>query len=191
MECGFVRIAHLSDLHLSIYEGDFNPLDAVKADLVNHKPHLIIVTGDIADNLGKLDLKNSLTKAKSYLELLCKDCGLDLKQHLFVVPGNHDYRFKGILGFWKRYPDIFKEIFVDYNKTRFISDLNLFIGCFDSNTTNQKINLANGQVLRDEFINFNNSITECKDKFGLQFEGATRVALLHHHPMPIHRSEFP
>lgn len=194
MNRDFIRIAHLSDLHFTSEETNNAYYEAVKNDLSNLKPDLIAVTGDIADNmdldLSDIDIYKSFQSTKKFLENLCNLCKLDPKYRLFIVPGNHDYRCKGVFNFkWKFYPQKFKEIFKDYFRTEYIEDLNLIVGCFNSNTTKKKINFSTGEVLVMEFNNFNENMNKWKRDAPEKVAKAKKIALLHHHPMPIYRAE--
>jgi len=189
MEKNFIRIAHLSDLHFST-SNDTAHYDAVKSDIssLNSKPDVVVVTGDIADNidmrLNISSLRKSFDLAKTFLESLCKRCGIEPKERLFIVPGNHDYRYMGI---WnkKGHMNEFKYFFKDYFQHKYIEDLDLLVGCFDSNTTNSKINFATGEVITEEFNRFN----EFKNCLHGKPASTKKIALLHHHPMPIYRAE--
>jgi hypothetical protein len=186
----FIRIAHLSDLHFSSLNQRSYCYSAIRTDLASQKPDVILITGDIADNLGGIDLRMSLWQAKEFLVSTFKAIGCDPANRLFVVPGNHDYRFKGLLGFGSAYPDIFNEVFGQFYQTRYICELGIIVGCFDSNTTNYNINFASGEVLMNEFDKFRNNLDTLKADLGEKYEIVTKIALLHHHPMPIWRAEI-
>jgi len=185
----FVRIAHLSDLHFSSSCGAETKYRSVETALINLKPDVIVVTGDIADNI-EISLKDSaldksFQNAKSYLETICSNCGVK-KNNLFVVPGNHDFRYAGFLK-KKGNKQIFLAHFSDYTNSKFIEEINLVVGCFDSNTTDYKMNFATGKVLKDEFDSFNRNIVEWQKK--PSFYNAKKIVLLHHHPVPVYRKE--
>ena len=189
MEKEFIKIAHLSDLHFTPEKEGASCYKSVQTDLLNLKPDLIVVTGDLADNerltLNNSNLRKSFEIAKNFLISLCNGCNLEQKERLFVVPGNHDYRYKGCLNFWSKVSsEIFKEVFKDFFQSKYIPDINLIVGCFDSNITNHTVNFSTGEVLIEEFNRFNEWKSQYKE-----FATAKKIALLHHHPMPICRAE--
>ncbi|WP_319523427.1 metallophosphoesterase [uncultured Desulfosarcina sp.] len=191
MEKILTRIAHISDLHFTKLETDFNQFEELKEDLIKHEPDLIFVTGDIADNLGSKDHKSSLYHAKNYLELLCRNAGLDPAERLFVIPGNHDYRFKGIKLFGDNpvYADQFKKEYREYYRSRCLLSLKCIVICFDSNTTDDKINLAEGKILRNEFTKSKKELKLFENDFKDEYPNLIKIALLHHHPMPVYLAE--
>jgi len=121
----YVTIAHLSDLHFVPVGAEprfkANPdiesgWEGLIQDIVDQKPDLVCVTGDIVDNpfsdliknapnfsmlikvsRGKeLEVKNwsdsleaTFTSALAILKLICKRAGIDPNKSLYVVPGNH------------------------------------------------------------------------------------------------------
>jgi len=189
MEKEFIKIAHLSDLHFTPEKEGASCYKSVQTDLLNLKPDLIVVTGDLADNerltLNNSNLRKSFEIAKDFLINLCNGCNLEQKERLFVVPGNHDYRYKGCLNFWSKVSSkLFKEVFEDFLQSKYLPDLNLIVGCFDSNITNHTVNFSTGEVLIEEFNRFNEWKSQYKE-----FATAKKIALLHHHPMPICRAE--
>ncbi|KJU86321.1 Metallophosphoesterase domain protein [Candidatus Magnetobacterium bavaricum] len=63
----------------------------------------------------------------------------------------------------------------------------ILIGCFNSNRTNNDYEFAKGVVLSSDFDNFDNYLGKIYDKKErLKYK---KIALLHHHPMPIYLSE--
>lgn len=191
-----MRIAHISDLHLSP-SSDINLYDSVVTALSKIKPEidLMVVTGDIADNmkldLSKSGLKESFRLAKEFflkIEAACKK--IDFESRVFVVPGNHDFRYKGNVTQKGNY-QIFNDFFKENCQSRYIKELNLIVGCFDSNTTGKHANFATGHVLRHEFNKFYKKLDEIKKNIGeLKFDNTNKIALLHHHPMPVLSSEI-
>jgi predicted MPP superfamily phosphohydrolase len=81
------RIAHLSDLH---YGGSFDLAlwQSVEKAVTTFKPHLLIVSGDMADD----PREDHLLKAKQNLDRLATSA----EAELHVVAGNHDVFFSGL-----------------------------------------------------------------------------------------------
>ncbi|MFW9878568.1 MAG: metallophosphoesterase family protein [Candidatus Thorarchaeota archaeon] len=193
MSNGDIRIAHIADLHFASSKENDSCYSALSSDIARRKPQVIVVTGDIADNykLSKSDFRKCLAWVKKYLVELCKNCDLDPSDRLFVIPGNHDYRLAGSIPFIlkKGCKDLFIEYFEDFAGSRYISSLPLIVGCFDSNTTNYKVNLATGQVLRKEFDKFDNFLDDVKKDLNKELNSIKKIALIHHHPLPVYRVE--
>lgn len=78
---------HLSDLHIvinanwTVFERDLYKLCKDKGSI-----DLVIVTGDF-HNFTEAD---DFSKAKNFLEKLMKELNLNIKEDLFLIPGNHD-----------------------------------------------------------------------------------------------------
>jgi UDP-2,3-diacylglucosamine pyrophosphatase LpxH len=194
-----IRVIQLSDLHFTS-NPDLKLYNRVKKAIYSKKrpPDIIIVSGDIVDNenlkTNKSKLQTAFVKARIFLTDLCNDFKLDPEKRLFVVPGNHDFRLLGNFNSTVSH-ELFDKIFKSYFESRYIDELGLIIGCFNSNCTDSKINLATGEVLDKEFEKFERFLIEKKeevssDEFPDEFQSAKRVALLHHHPMPVRRSEY-
>lgn len=82
-----VRWLHISDLHIK-NKADWN---SFKKELLRKckeigKINLVIVTGDFHD-FGE---GNNFEMSKSFLKELMQELHLDIRQDLFVIPGNHD-----------------------------------------------------------------------------------------------------
>src|SRR5438128_2001906 len=105
-----MRIAHISDLHFTS-EMQWPPAPnernlpwaaaymELERDLTSQKADLLLVTGDIANNdireLRDQGIKSAWYAARAYLEELCGLLGIDPKERLFVIPGNHDTKVIG------------------------------------------------------------------------------------------------
>lgn len=189
-------IAHLSDLHLSsqIAKERFKYLEG---ELKEIKPSIVLITGDLVDDpdLG------GLLEAKNIIESLKKKCEVAT---LALVPGNHDYRWKGIftklkkrwralefLG-WK--PGIekpFQDVFGAWGSAIFLplSNIPIAIFCLDSNSNDATLNFARGRVGQKEYSRFDSEFSRL-EKSGIEFKNAFKIVLLHHHPLPIAGTEF-
>jgi predicted MPP superfamily phosphohydrolase len=77
-----LRILHLSDLHLRHYV-TVDDLATVLDEAKSHEPHLVVVTGDVADDLSQLP------QALNMVEELKSPLGA------FACLGNHEY-FRGL-----------------------------------------------------------------------------------------------
>lgn len=188
-----IRVIHLSDLHfrkdtdVKFYRRLNNALRKEEIP-----PDIFLVSGDLVDN-NSLKLKNSKVEmcfknAHDYLVELCKEFSLDPQKRLFIVPGNHDV---GPFGnkYSKESHELFNNQFGPYSESKHINidGRDLIVGCFNSNITKGSINFANGELTDAELEKFENKLANIEKKISLS---AYKIALLHHHPMPVLRSEY-
>ena len=76
------------------------------------------------------------------LQVLCKSyCG-DEPERLVVIPGNHDYRYKGFGWRTSSARFAFHDLCGQSMKHRFYPKLNLLVACFDSNVGSDRFELA-------------------------------------------------
>jgi len=205
----FVRIAHLSDLHFA-NENDKawnNQFDALKRCLeTDVNPDVLLITGDLLDN-RKLPFASKSYYRKSFRALFGKLNGLfnslfeDVERKedrpIFVVPGNHDYRYFGLLRSIQG-KTVFEKLFEPHRNHRFLRDKGLIVACFDSNL-NEKASLAQGKIDQGQFTSFQAFMAEqykgCEKgnsktaRVMRDFALAKKIALLHHHPLPVALSE--
>jgi 3',5'-cyclic AMP phosphodiesterase CpdA len=190
---GRTVIAHISDLHFRAdTKTDDWILQALENSLAVTKPDLLFVTGDlidssIGDNAGYA-VQAALRKSRAYVESLCGTLHLDPQKSLFVVPGNHDYRIKGLFS-KKSQADWFKEEFGTYFDFAAIPELNSVVFMFDSNSTDSGLNLASGLIERERFTEFERDVSSVREDAECNWFDSTKIALLHHHPMPIGPTE--
>lgn len=188
----FVCILHISDLHFTAKTslGEGWPLHfraRLSEALAGGKCDLVIATGDIVDNseFSKAQHQTSLTTALSFLSELCKSNCPNGDNSLILVPGNHDYRWFGISSSEKAKRD-FKNTFNKYFRHRLINFKNvhipLLIACFDSIFNKQ--DSARGFVNPDELARFTTELSKIQSP-----ENLLRIALIHHHPLPVARAE--
>ena len=195
-EPGRTVIAHISDLHFrSDTDAASLPWNALLADLTRREAKrvdVLAVTGDLVDSpfSGVFGLRDEATAAFarvcSYLEDLCAKLGIDPKEGLVVVPGNHDYRLSGLVRD-RHAPRKFYDKFGAYCRPLLLPSLRLCLFAIDSNTMARSFDLAAGTVEGDDLVNFGTLI----ETMPAGHSDCTKVALLHHHPMPIAATENP
>jgi hypothetical protein len=93
-----LKIIHISDFHLESAKASYDKEQIVKALCIDIKKYvdentLVFFTGDLIDNGGK-DFKSQkeiafLAFEEILIDEVLKSCP-SLKNHIFVVPGNHD-----------------------------------------------------------------------------------------------------
>ncbi len=148
---------------------------------------LLFVTGDIADNSkirGRHEELASVFKwAQSYLTKLCEGLQIDPEKGLFVIPGNHDVRWSGLLGS-KADVELFKNKFARYMRHVFYPEMKLLVACFDSNCVKNFYESAHGLVRMEDFTPLSEGITGESAK-----PEVLKIALVHHHPLPVSGAE--
>ncbi len=85
-----VRIAQISDLHINRKTSD-SIVGMVKRILIEGKPDVLIVSGDLANQPVPWQMK----KAAKIVRELTDACSAS---HVLTMPGNHDYKFWGNIG---------------------------------------------------------------------------------------------
>lgn len=173
------KIAHISDVH---WESRDNGVCAeLTQALRRENPNLIVFTGDLVDNPQRIK------KAKPWLLDLCASCGLNPENDLLVVPGNHDYRFWGNIGFlpltsiyfwkyfklWKRFIKI----------VRIADSFDLTFLHIDSNPV--LWGAARGKVGWWEMRRLRKALQALSPEDQLRVRSSLKIALVHHHPLPI------
>lgn len=197
----FVRILHLSDLHLEtgtrINTGPLlyfkNRLASVQSNggKFQQEYDLIFVTGDIADNSDWEQSEDAhlavLKKGRDFLEKLAEERCVNGKKGLLVIPGNHDYRWFGNLKSSSS-EAAFKEVFSDYFKTTIFQfeRMRLLAVCLDSNAQHvtRPLEFARGYVDPNELAD----LSMWLDTVGGDLR-TIKIALVHHHPLPVAESD--
>ncbi|HYI13419.1 MAG TPA: metallophosphoesterase [Thermoanaerobaculia bacterium] len=186
-----VRIAHISDLH---FTSNTNPNEAIwqalRQDLEDEarRPDVIVATGDLVDNPGRewfgRGSERALNAVREYLHSLCKAARIDPADRLVAIPGNHDYRTRGNVAsdYLER---MFRSVFKNEFEHRLYPDLRLLILAFDSNSCDSNFDLATGAVADEDLLDIADFEKQDAQNWGV----ATKLALLHHHPMPIAATE--
>jgi 3',5'-cyclic AMP phosphodiesterase CpdA len=169
-------------------DGAWKLFDLVTADLKPLSPKLLIVSGDFVDH-PEVD---GLTKVQHKLEGLCQDLGIDSSQHLVIIPGNHDYRVFGSFGRESVEGKRFGKVFPNWRKSSFhkLPNRNVAMFVFDSNTNDPKLNLARGRVGDGEYAQFQKDFNQMQSDHPTEFDSAFKIAVLHHHPLPIADTEI-
>jgi 3',5'-cyclic AMP phosphodiesterase CpdA len=208
---GRTTIAHISDLHFDSTT-NFEKEDVWKVlptDLRPRQIDLLAVTGDlidssVADNLRKDGVRMAFVNVKRFLLALCGELGIDPNTALSIVPGNHDYRIKGVVSPDSKFrllrkmkqslitahDDLFLEQFAQYYQPKVLLGLRCCLFTFDSNTTDWNLNLASGRITNYDLASFSDLCQELPKRYPAEWLTFTRIALLHHHPMPIAATEL-
>lgn len=194
---GQTVIAHISDLHFTSETNfDKGPLAALLSDMASSERNnidLLAVTGDLIDAsfrdyaqsllprfLANDPIHEAFFRVNKYLEKLCKALDIDPCKALVVVPGNHDYRAKGVF-MSKNLPVKFYNQFSGRCRPVLLPGLNVCVFAIDSNTMKNRYDLATGLIERDDLVKFRTFA----EKIRPNNSACTKIVLLHHHPMPI------
>ena len=200
----FIKIAHLSDLHFKLTTKiDKDPhILRLRKDIKHQDPDIIVVTGDLIENeirdgFFSNQLKFVLKNVKDFLIKLCNETKINPKYGLCVVPGNHDFRMRGL-----KHREYCKKNFNDlmgkFIKNHPIPSLNLLICSFDSNCVEDyNVNFASGLIEESDIITYFDKLKDNwvfaqkeNSKLEYNFDSLIKIALLHHHPMPIADAEM-
>lgn len=191
---GRTVIAHLSDLHFRATTDPTSASWTALSDAVAAiAPDVICVTGDLIDSaladFGRR--QHALHAVSRYLrEIICPAANVST-ECLAVVPGNHDYLWQGVAAGLARTHAVsaFRSVFDESLTPRLFSNLRLALLPFDSNATDWGASLASGLVDERELVSFDKECLRISTACSTDWTAATRVALLHHHPMPLAATE--
>jgi len=174
------KIAHISDVHWESRD------DGVSAELAaalkRESPNLLIFTGDLVDH------PHHVSRAKPWLLDLCNACGISPEENLLVVPGNHDYRFWGNVGFLPLTARFFWKHFKLWRKCRIrifpvTRHLDVTFLHIDSNPIFW--GAARGRVGWWELRRVKRALQALPAREQLRVRNSLKVTLIHHHPLPI------
>lgn len=180
-----VVIAHLSDLHVGSDSDEC--WNALRTLLTDERPHLLVVTGDLAEN----PWPSLHGRAKQKLLDLCNLCGIpeiEITARLLIVPGNHDCGIKGNIGLWPlswwpmwhHFSDWLGKCYALFEDDKIVFFL------FDSNPIIYRF--ATGYISSRVLQKFNRAWTTLQQQIP-EFDDFTKIAIVHHHPLPIPYSE--
>jgi 3',5'-cyclic AMP phosphodiesterase CpdA len=134
-------------------------------------------------------------KAKTYFEEVCDSANIDKSACAFVVPGNHDARIKGLMSipFTSQEDQLraFYSVFGSwaegghtvFNTKNGRKVVELATACLNSNDVDPYVSFATGRV-GDVELNKLAALHASEET-----RSAFKLALLHHHPMPIPECE--
>jgi len=186
-------IFHVSDLHFTAETNwQAPPFSTVLSDFAQlaGSIDLIVCTGDVLDSSvtdylgGSLEL--AAEKARAFLLKVCEACEVEPQTALFVIPGNHDCRLKGISA-WLGSNKLFNRYFGEFFRSVVLPKMGLSICSFDSNGVDRRVNMATGVVENQEFADLRDWLV--RTRIDDSYQHVSRLALLHHHPMPISETE--
>lgn len=206
------KILHLSDLHFDRAshftpgkkkgDGTFEPpgqneiedhlnnlLTEVEKNARDDGPFdLVLVTGDLIDfdDRSWIAHQTAMTTVRDFLTYLCSRLNIRDDDGMVIIPGNHDYLYLGIRP--KQWAtEAFAKVFDKWMGHRWYPGLNLLIASFDSNVDDSSLRFATGYVNKRQVDDFESVVRE--QGLGNATATAYRLALVHHHVLPIAAAE--
>jgi len=172
------RIAHLSDIHME--RGDLNVSDRLVAALKKLGPHILVASGDFADQPWHVHLGGE------WLEKVRKACGVD-KSNVIVVPGNHDYGIYGNVGVKSVTGRGFGRQFPDWDKPRVVlmDGGGTAVAFFKVDSNPLILNFARGRVWSSQLKRIGRELDAKTPEERAKIEAATKILVVHHHPFPV------
>jgi 3',5'-cyclic AMP phosphodiesterase CpdA len=171
-----IRIVHISDIHYD--ERDERVPKRLRDAIQAVEPDFIVCTGDLVSQ----PRSKNVAAAKEWLLGLAGACKVK-SEKLLIIPGNHDYGFYGSLGISFLTGKPFKTAFKDKSSIRvaIFKEENLIFIHMDSNPT--FLDLARGHVSSSSIRKL---ISELNAIPTGVLESATKIALIHHHCLPVY-----
>lgn len=199
-----MKIIHFSDIHIGNKDKEYSNKYSVADDRfsliidnlqvklqelnkLKKSEYVIIITGDLVNQAGKLDADGEYQNYKIIKKMLItlKNSGF---KNILAVPGNHDY-YKPYMHVKKIFIKVFKDNFWEFTQTPALTNdypkLNIiknvaFLGLDSMSSENGILKGwgANGKLgkpQRDKFVDLlinNDAVKKCK----------YRVVYLHHNP---------
>ncbi len=156
------------------------------------KPDFVVLSGDIVNKPNE----DTFKVAAKYLRDLFVDAGFDMKQRLFIIPGNHDVSF-----FPKKRPDdlrrlrlyreflraLFDESDIESRRQRFtyVDPKGKIIFAFLDSTLKNLAPLAEGEIGTSQREWLKKEILQLKSALGDTYSSYVKIAVFHHHCVPI------
>jgi predicted phosphodiesterase len=191
-------IFHLSDTH---YNGEnLDLLELVLHNLVEIAPRYVLFTGDIVDD-PKHNPRPFVRMIRSALSRVGEKTG---RPPVFlVIPGNHDFFWKGAYGF--RNPILFNRVFRDEERAFYFSaEDEIAIAPFDSNRVVeprggfrrrllQRIRYkSHGLIIEKDLDDFSQAVKRLRKSADARaYARSLKIALIHHHVLPTSYSYLP
>jgi len=198
-----IKIAHISDLHCSGRQKWRDRFDNLIDCLCDEKPDALFVTGDLVDHPSRRLFRQVEAAFDAlYKKALTRnaDWSQRLQRNTFVICGNHDVAITGIHFLLPTLRGPFREFHsrqlknagfasIEEQAEAFYKETGIAVFPYDSNTFegSRRGWAANGHIADLEEITDN-----MRDRFrstvtasGVSYDDATKIALLHHHPLPL------
>lgn len=162
-----MKVIHLSDLHIGLSDLEAKRFVRFSSHISHYYPDItVVITGDITDSGTEEQFK----EAHRLISLLRQT------NPVIVVPGNHDYAWKGNIFYKKAWKSWVKYFCTQYDEPGIAwHGLNgTHFYCVDSGDPNDKEISARGYISGDLARRLKQRLLGAKN--------LPRVVLLHHHP---------
>lgn len=166
----------------------------LKRDLnLDKKPkiNMVIVTGDITTDGDSNSFGNAQTFLKArYMITKNRGIGLNMKNNLFLVPGNHDCLFQmfkkipALKYLWTKYHSNYHKQFIKlpYFRRRRINNMNFLLIGIDTNREKKRPrNIARGKVGTEQLQKIDKYLTELRTRDEEFYNNSFKIAFFHHH----------
>ncbi len=201
-----IRLMHLSDLHLggdivlrALWrrrawwgQADEAVTQGLKKAIRELQPDYIVISGDFVNKAKD----STFSGAADFLRKLFLDSGFDLKERLLVIPGNHDVSF-----YPRKHPDdperlhrykeflrvLYGESDLESRKQRFThidTRKKAIFLCLDSTLKNLPPG-AEGEIGSSQRAWIERKMKQYEQQLGGAFKHYVKVAVVHHHVVPI------
>jgi 3',5'-cyclic AMP phosphodiesterase CpdA len=182
-----MEIVQVSDLHF----GNHNV--ALQDNLVERlktiRPDLVIATGDLVDTPNQTNFQ----AAHDYLIRLAGTCkplvprtsipGVgQTRPQIIAIPGNHDYKAAGFLDLNFLKANLYDKWFSNVPRDYYFEEEGVWVYGFDSALEGL---IAGGKVPVKELAKFHQTYDALEAKHGERFRKAFKIAVIHHHPLPV------
>jgi 3',5'-cyclic AMP phosphodiesterase CpdA len=195
------RILQISDLHYC-RKTSIELIGQLTLIAKQEKPDIIVVTGDLTEH----PFRSQMKKARAFIEHLQQECG---GCRVIVIPGNHDYKYKGLFGFGRltripfhlsfrqradgqphRFWQLFRDALTPKGKLmrdpiefRYLPEFGVCIFSFNSNPLGNM--LAGGEVATSDLQDLRARLKDLRTNGELKgLVAPYTIALVHHHPIP-------
>ncbi len=191
-------IFQLSDTH---FDGENPEMFGLVLDyLIDIAPRYVLFTGDII-NSPRDDIKTLTKMLHAALGRVKQKSGV--KPVLLVVPGNHDFYWKGTYGF--KVSQKFHGAFTEQERSFHFSPQNeITIAPFDSNQLYEPRGgpwrsllqiiryKTHGLIIEKDLDEFSERIRQLRRSAErAAYDGSLKIAMVHHHPMPTSYAVLP
>ena len=156
----------------------------LKTAVSSRKPHVVVVTGDIANHPSCASLfgKGPWKEAREWLDGI-KGTGSDVAV-ILVLPGNHDVLFSGLVG-WCWLPTLlFRRAFKGWvaPAVRYMPGANVTFLTLDTNPVGTLFS-AEGKAQAWRIKRLKRALHEHPQ--AAEIRASTKILLIHHHPLPV------
>jgi 3',5'-cyclic AMP phosphodiesterase CpdA len=175
------RIVHISDLHFR--SRNLAAADALRDTIVQARPDVLAVTGDLADHPSALWWmgRGAWTEARDWIQAIVDKCP---ELTVLLLPGNHDVLMTGLSGWCWPAAKAFQKAFAPWQRedVYFLRQRNLTFLTLDTNPVGAAFS-AEGKAIARRLRRLKKHID--RHEHASAIRESTRILLMHHHPLPV------